>query len=145
MKPNNAIDSFMHWRIQRRVKTDLGKHYRTDTHQPGCAEEAIKIVLTKKYSLLLHYILTNEHAISKLNWRYKQIIAMTSVWRSEKDQKYVKFDSIWMWANAVIGCRYIHIPHEIRVKIVKRLNKLIDDKGRKLFIPTGKKHDTQRD
>lgn len=132
----------MHWRIQRRVKTDLGKHYRIDTCHPGCAEEAIKIVLTKKYSLLLYYILTDEHAINKLNHRYRQIVTMTTVWHSEKDQKYVKFDSIWMWANAVIGCKYVYIPHEVRVKIVKRLNKLINDKGRKLYIPTGKRHTT---
>lgn len=130
----------MHWRIQRRVKTDLGKHYRIDTNNPGCVEEAIKIVLTKKYSVMLYYTLTDKFAIDKLNYRYKQIVNMVTAWHSEKDQKYVKFDSIWMWANAIIGCQYIHVPHEIRVKIVKRLNKLIDDKGRKLYIPTDKKH-----
>lgn len=140
MTPNNAINSFMHWRIQRRVKTDLGKYYRTDTYRPGCAEEAIKLVLTKRYSLLLYYLLTDEFAIDKLNYRYKQIIKMTTTWHSEENQKYVKFDSIWMWANATLNCPYVLVPHDVRVKIVRRLNKMINDKRTKLCIPTGKKY-----
>lgn len=139
MKPNNVIDSVMHWRIQRRVKTDLGGYYRINAHYPRCAEEAIKIILTKRYSNLLYYILTDEFAIAKLNCRYKQIVTATTIWHSEEDQKYVKFDSIWMWINAILNCPYISIPHDIRIKIVKRFNKLIDDKRRKLFIPIGKK------
>jgi ABC-type multidrug transport system fused ATPase/permease subunit len=74
------------------------------------------------------------------NFRYTQIAIMTTTWHSEKNQKYVKFDSIWMWVNAML-CQHIciPIPHEVRVKIVKRFNKLIDDKRRKLYIPTNKK------
>lgn len=136
MTPQNnyTIDSFMHWRIQRRVKTDLGKYYCTDT-RAEYAKKAIKITITKRYSLLLYYLLTDSFAIRKLNCRYKQIIAMATTWHSQEDQKYVKFDSIWMWANAMLNCRCISIPHEIRIKIVKRLNKMIYDKGRKLYVP----------
>lgn len=140
MKPNNVINSFMHWRIQRRVKTDLGRYYCIIDNPQTCGE-AIKVALTKHYSVLLYLILTDAQAISQLNRRYAQIITMVTTWHSEENQKYVKFDSIWMWANAMLNHRpYLPVPHEIRVKIVKRFNKLIDDKGRKLYIPTNKKH-----
>ena len=133
----------MHWRVQRRVKTDLGKYYCIKN--PETLDEAIKVALTKHYSVLLYYMLTDEREVNKLNCRYNQIVIWTTTWHSEENQKYVKFDSIWMWANAMLNHRpYLPVPHEVRVKIVKRLNKLIDDKRRKLFIPTGKKHDTQR-
>lgn len=138
MEPNNVIDSFMHWRIQRRVKTDLGKYYCIK--DPETIAEAIKVALTKHYSGLLYYMLTDEQAVNRLNCRYAQIITMTTTWHSEENQKYVKFDSIWMWINAMLNHRpYLPVPHEVRVKIVKRFNKLIDDKGRKLYIPTNKK------
>lgn len=137
MNPNNVINSFMHWRIQRRVKTDLGKYYCIKN--PETLDEAIKVALTKHYSVLLYYMLTDEQAADKLNCRYNQIITMTTTWHSEENQKYVKFDSIWMWVNAMLNHRqYLPVPHEIRVKIVKRFNKMIDDKRRKLYIPTGK-------
>jgi hypothetical protein len=129
----------MHWRIQRQVKTDLGKYYCI-IDNPQTYDKAIKVALTKHYSALLYYMLTDEHAITRLNFRYTQIAIMTTTWHSEKNQKYVKFDSIWMWVNAML-CQHIciPIPHEVRVKIVKRFNKLIDDKRRKLYIPTNKK------
>ena len=131
---DNEINSPYHWRIMRRAETDLGSMYTRNIDT-----QTTNGFVTRQYCKLLYYLMMNEHAIGQLNWRYKRIVMMTTIWHSEKDQKYVKFDSIWMWVNAMANYNYVHMPHKIRIKIIKRINKFINDKRTKLYIPVDKR------
>lgn len=138
MTPNNEIISSTHWRIQRRVKTDLRQYYRDENHTDTIKDRMYR-TLTIRYSILLYCMLTDHRNLTKLIHNYYRTSTLAALWHSKEDQKYTKYSAIWMCANGYIHCPHIPIPLDVRIRIVKRLNKMIDDKKTKLFIPVDKK------
>lgn len=131
----NKIPSLDHWRIQRRVKTDLKQIYcRPNTRY----EKQEMLAITTMYSMFLYKLLTLEPTKLLVQARYESCIKLMSLLTAKETKKYVKYHAIFATVNGFMRGYFRLLPPNIQHVIVKRINKIIDDKGRKLFIPISK-------
>lgn len=131
---NNEINSPYHWRIMRRVETDLGPMYARN-HTASTTH----IFITAQYRDLLYLLMTEDKVRIHLNDKYATIMKTIKILHTEENQKYLKFYTILMWVTAMFQNQLIYAPLNTRIKIVKRLNKFINDKKTKLYIPVDKR------
>lgn len=132
----NEISSLDHWRIQRRVKTDLRQIYCRNNN---CCEKQRMSAITLMYSIFLYKLLTAEPTKLLVQARYKSCINWMDLLATKETKKYVKYHAIFATVNGFMRGYFTLLPLNIQHVIVKRINKIIDDKRRKLFIPISKK------
>lgn len=132
----NEISSLDHWRIQRRVKTDLRQIYCRNND--GYKKQWMSAI-TLMYSIFLYKLLTSEPTKLLMQARYESCIRWMKLPATEETKKYVKYHAIFATVNGFMRGYFKLLPLNIQRVIVKRINKIIDDKGRKLYIPISKK------
>ena len=133
---NNKTLHLNHWRVERITKTDLREYYwdeKNKIHHPNN-----NYLLTLCYKAIILATLESPKTMkAKINhWYYKGLPVLTIM----ESDRYVKYHAIG-WVIIHLLCCYgdVGVPIPVMNRMVKRFNKLIYDKRRKLYIPTNKK------